>query len=156
MAKLSERELEQFIDDAFPEREGERHFDVVSVGDGRITLRLEPKPWMKRPGGSLSGPTLMGLADTVGYLLVAAELGPVAMAVTSNLNIHFLRRPPSDQTLFADGELLKLGSRLALSEVRLRSGDDPEPVAHATVTYAIPNGASAGAAAPDPPAPTSR
>lgn len=146
MAKLTARELEDFIDTAFPDEVGERHFDVESVGGGRITLRLKFQPWMLRPGGSLSGPTLMGLADTVGYLLVAAELGPVAMAVTSNLNIHFLRRPPADQTLWADGELLRLGSRLALSEVRMRSGDDPEAVAHATVTYALPDGGGAGGA----------
>ena len=136
---MSARELEDFIDQAFPEDETGRHFLIDEVGDGRVRLSLRViEPWMLRPGGTISGPTLMGLADTAAFLLVLSQLGPVAMAVTSNLNIHFLKRPPSDQTLRVDGELLKLGKRLALSEVRMFSGDDPEPVAYATVTYSIP------------------
>ena len=134
---MSARELEDFIDHAFPEG-GDRQFDVEEVGDRRVRLRLRIQPWMLRPGGTISGPTLMGLADTAAYLLVLAELGPVAMAVTSNLNIHFLKRPPADQPIVVEGELLKMWKRLALSEVRMRSGDDPEPVAYATVTYSIP------------------
>ncbi|HLG01092.1 MAG TPA: PaaI family thioesterase [Acidimicrobiia bacterium] len=136
---MDARQLEEFIDRAFPNRLTERHFDVDHVGGRRIRLTLKPQPWMERPGGSISGPTLMGLADTAAYLLVIAELGPVAAAVTSNLNIHFLRRPPADVAVTVEGELLKLGRRLALSEVRMFSGDEPEPVAYATVTYAVPS-----------------
>jgi uncharacterized protein (TIGR00369 family) len=89
-----------------------------------------------RPGGTVSGPTLMALADGVAYMVVLSRIGPEALAVTSNLNINFLRRPrPGD--LLAEGRLLKLGRSLALVEVELRTGEGTEPVAHAVVTYSM-------------------
>ena len=93
-----------------------------------------------RPGGTLSGPTMMGLADAAAWLVTLSHIGPVALAVTSSLTISFLTKPgPSD--LLAHATLLRLGKRQSVSEVRLWSdGTDPsEPVAHATVTYAIPS-----------------
>jgi uncharacterized protein (TIGR00369 family) len=91
-----------------------------------------------RPGGTISGPTMMTLADTAMYWLVLAHIGPVALAVTTSLNINFLRRPaPGD--LVANARLLKLGARLAVGDVLLHSAGDPEAiVAQASVTYSIP------------------
>ena len=71
------------------------------------------------------------------YVTVLAMIGPVALAVTTNLNINFLRKPPKGDVL-AECRLLKLGTRLAVGEVSMYSEGDPEPVAHATVTYSIP------------------
>ena len=90
-----------------------------------------------RPGGTLSGPTLMALADRATYLLVLAMIGPVALAVTTSLNINFLAKP-SPRDLIADARLLKLGKRLAVAEVTMRSDGDERVVAHAAVTYSIP------------------
>ena len=94
---------------------------------------------MLRPGGTVSGPTQMGLADGAAYALILAHIGPVALAVTSSLNIAFLRKPqPAD--LVADATFLKLGRKLAVVDVRLRSEGSDDPIAQATVTYAIPSG----------------
>ena len=90
-----------------------------------------------RPGGTLSGPTLMTLADTAMYYLVLAHVGPVSLAVTSNLTIHFLRRP-APRDLLAEARMLRLGGRSAVGDVVIRSDGDPAPVAHATVAYALP------------------
>ena len=90
-----------------------------------------------RPGGTISGPTLMAMVDFGFYLLLLARLGPVALAVTTNLNINFMRKPePGD--LLGEGRLLKLGRTLAVGDFTIWSEGKKDPVAHATVTYSIP------------------
>ena len=90
-----------------------------------------------RPGGTISGPTLMAMVDCGFYLLLLSRLGPVALAVTTNLNINFMRKPePGD--LLGEGRLLKLGKTLAVGDFTIWSERLEDPVAHATVTYAIP------------------
>ncbi len=90
-----------------------------------------------RPGGVVSGPTQMGLADRAAYAVILAHIGPVAMAVTSNLNYSFLRPVPHAR-LTADALLLKLGRRLATVDVRLWQDLETRVLGQATVTYAIP------------------
>jgi uncharacterized protein (TIGR00369 family) len=112
-------------------------WDIETIGRGRLTTRLRYAERFLRPGGTISGPTMMTLADTAMYLLILSHVGPVALAVTTSLHIDFLRRPsPGD--LLADAELLKLGRKLAVGRVTLREEDAVEPVAHAAVTYALP------------------
>ena len=90
-----------------------------------------------RPGGLISGPAQMGVADVAAYALVLAHIGEVAMAVTSSLTIHFLRgAKPGD--LHAEGTLLKLGRRIATVEVLVWSESRERAAAKATVAYAIP------------------
>ena len=91
-----------------------------------------------RPGGTLSGPTIMALADAAMYAVVLGRLGRVEMAVTANLNINFLSRPaPVD--LIAEARILRLSRRQAVCEVQLYSqGAEGELVAHVTGTYALP------------------
>src|SRR3954454_15530090 len=90
-----------------------------------------------RPGGTISGPTMMGLTDFAMYVAILASIGPVPLAVTTNLNINFLRKPaPAD--LIAEARLVKLGKRLAVGEVSIRSDGEEDMVAHATSTYSIP------------------
>jgi uncharacterized protein (TIGR00369 family) len=79
----------------------------------------------------------MALADTATYVALLGMIGPVALAVTTNLNINFLRKP-AQADVIAECKLLKLGKRLAIGEVTMYSDGDTEPVAHATVTYSIP------------------
>ena len=92
-----------------------------------------------RPGGTVAGPIMMGLADAAMYALVLSRIGPVELAVTTGLSINFLRRPAPGDVL-AESRLLKLGRRLAVGEVTLWSegGRRDEPVAHVTATYSIP------------------
>jgi uncharacterized protein (TIGR00369 family) len=129
-------ELEDFFAAQFPHL-ASPPFRIVRLEDRAAELRLFHQDRHLRPGGTVSGPTMMMLADTAMYVLVLAALGPVALAVTTNLNINFLRKPaPGD--LIARGRLLKLGSRLAVGEIGMYSDGEAEPVAHATVTYSIP------------------
>lgn len=129
-------ELEAFFAAHFPQLAG-FHFQIEELTEKQARVRLFYHDLHLRPGGTISGPTLMTLADTVVYVLVLGALGPVALAVTTNLNINFLRKP-APRDVIAQGQLLKLGSRLAVGEVTMFADGDPEPVAHATVTYSIP------------------
>lgn len=110
---------------------------VDEVGPGRTVVRLPAEHALLRPGGTVSGPTLMTMADTAAWVAVLAEIGPVALSVTSHLSIHFLRKPqPGD--VVATTEMLRRGRRQAVVDVRITSGAELAPVAQATVTYAIP------------------
>src|SRR5215467_2091595 len=90
-----------------------------------------------RPGGTISGPTMMELADFAMYVAVFSAIGPQPLAVTTNLNINFLRKP-TRADLIAEARLMKVGKRLAVGEVAIYSDGLAEPVAHVTSTYSIP------------------
>ncbi len=110
---------------------------IEQLGGGTVRVRLPFHEDFLRPGGTVQGPVLMGLADLALYAIVLSLIGPVELAVTTNLNCNFLRRPaPGD--VIAEGRILKLGKRLAVGEVALYSDGDPEMVAHVTATYSIP------------------
>ena len=132
---MTAAEIEQFIHAQFPQVEGLAAIEEITVDAVRV--RLPFKEAYLRPGGTLSGPTLMALADTATYYLLLAKLGPVALAVTTSLTMHFLRRPAAVDAV-AIARLLKLGKRLAVCDVLISSDGDPTPVAHATVSYALP------------------
>ena len=100
-------------------------------------VRQAYSPQFVRPGGTISGPTMMALADFTMYVAVLATIGPVPLAVTTNLNINFLRKPAT-QDLLADCRLLKVGKSLAVGEVAIRSDGSEDVVAHVTSTYSIP------------------
>ena len=113
---------------------------VIECADGKTCrLRQRYSEQMLRPGGTVSGPTLMALADFAMYVVLLSAIGPVGLAVTTNLNINFLRKGAPGQDVLAAARLLKLGKRLAVGEVNLLSGTSPEPIAHVTSTYSIPN-----------------
>jgi uncharacterized protein (TIGR00369 family) len=134
--KMDIADLDAFIAREFPQaaRTGSC---VERLTLHEIRVRLPFHEDYLRPGGTLSGPTLMGLADRATYLLILARIGPVALAVTTSLNINFLAKPAA-RDLIAEGRLLKLGKRLAVAEVTMRSDGEEAIVAHATVTYSIP------------------
>jgi uncharacterized protein (TIGR00369 family) len=131
-------ELERFLSEEFPQvfhRESGLSIEALWDRGGRV--RQSYSEASIRPGGTISGPTMMALADFAMYVAVLSAIGPVPLAVTTNLNINFLRKPgPRD--LLADAHLLKLGRRLAVGEVTIRSEGEDEPVAHVTSTYSIP------------------
>src|SRR5437868_4794267 len=109
---LSRDELAAFLDEAFPATARPNLGELVSVAPGHVRTTLRPAPSMIRPGGIMSGPTLIGVMDFAAYTLVLAHIGPVEMAVTNTLSVSFLR-PCRLEPVFADAQLLKLGRRFA-------------------------------------------
>lgn len=134
--RMTANELSDFFVEAFP-GDPQRNFIFDRFEPGFLRIRLVPDETMLRPGELVSGPTQMGLADRAAYAVILAHIGPVAMAVTSNLNMSFLRGVKKED-VFADATLLKLGRKLASVDVRLWQGEESHIVAQSTVTYAIP------------------
>ncbi|MDQ3009361.1 MAG: PaaI family thioesterase [Acidobacteriota bacterium] len=136
MPVMNAAELEAFAQAQFPQMEG-FGFRIEQVEDKFLRIRLLYHARHLRPGGTISGPALMTLADMATYFAVLSMIGPVALAVTTSLNINFLRKP-AQVDVIAECRLLKLGSRLAVGQVLMFSDGEDEPVAQATVTYSIP------------------
>jgi uncharacterized protein (TIGR00369 family) len=136
---MSVAELERFLRAEFPQAFRRGDITIESADGASCRLRQRYSDEMLRPGGTISGPTLMALADFAMYVVLLSAIGPVGLAVTTNLNINFLRKGLPGQDLLAVAKLLKLGKRLAVGEVALLSGTSPDPVAHVTTTYSIPN-----------------
>ena len=135
MPVMTPADLHRFLEEEFPQ--APPGISVESVDDTTIRVRQKTLDAHLRPGGTISGPTLMAMVDCGFYLLLLARLGPVALAVTTNLNINFMRKPePGD--LLGEGRLLKLGKALAVGDFTIWNEGENEPVAHATVTYSIP------------------
>jgi uncharacterized protein (TIGR00369 family) len=111
---------------------------IERVGHGDVRVRWTFDQRSLRPGGTVSGPTMMELADFAMYVAVFSAIGPQPLAVTTNFNINFLRKPAAGD-LIADAKLMKIGKRLAVGEVKIYSEGETEPVAHVTSTYSIPN-----------------
>ncbi len=135
---MTREDVERFLDREFPQiHHGGRSYHVEAVGLLSARVRMDYHERHIRPGGTISGPAMMGLADLTLYVAILAQIGPVGLAVTTNLAFNFLRKPgPRD--LVAECRLLKLGKRLAVGEVAIRSDGESEIVCHATGTYSIP------------------
>jgi uncharacterized protein (TIGR00369 family) len=136
---MSVAELERFLHDEFPQAFRGGDIAIESADGVSSLLRQRYSDQMLRPGGTVSGPTLMALADFAMYVVLLSAIGPIGLAVTTNLNINFLRKGAPGQDVLAAARLLKLGKRLAVGEVNLLSGTSPDPIAHVTSTYSIPN-----------------
>jgi uncharacterized protein (TIGR00369 family) len=139
IAKMNVAELEKFLHDEFPQAFRGGDIAIESADGASCLLRQRYSDQMLRPGGTVSGPTLMALADFAMYVVLLSAIGPIGLAVTTNLNINFLRKGAPGQDVLAAARLLKLGKRLAVGEVNLLSGTSPDPIAHVTSTYSIPN-----------------
>jgi uncharacterized protein (TIGR00369 family) len=135
MPVMSPDDLHRFLKEEFPQ--APPGISVESVTDTTIRVRQQTEDRHLRPGGTISGPTLMAMVDCGFYLLLLARLGPVALAVTTNLNINFMRKPDPGH-LVGEGRLLKLGRSLAVGDFTIWNEGENDPVAHATVTYSIP------------------
>lgn len=130
--------LNRFLEEDFPQLHTDgKVFEVTNVAAGTIVIRLLPNERHLRPGGTISGPTLFALADVGAYCVVLAHIGAVALAVTTSLNINFLRKPRPGP-LSCTCKILKLGKRLAVVEASIFDEDGDDLVAHATATYSIP------------------
>jgi len=136
---MTAAEVEAFLDREFPQiHHGGRTYYVEAVGELSARVRMDFHERHLRPGGTLSGPSMMALADLALYVAILAQIGPVALAVTTNLSFNFLRKPKRT-ALTAECRILKLGRRLAEGEVALRSEGEEDLVCHATGTYSIPD-----------------
>ncbi len=138
-AKMTVPELEAFLHKEFPQAFSGGEI-LIESADGQSSLLRQPySERMLRPGGTVSGPTLMALADFAMYVVLLSAIGPVGLAVTTSLNINFLRKGQPGQDILAAAKLMRLGKRLAVGEVLLLSGTSPDPIAHVTSTYSIPS-----------------
>ncbi len=136
---LSAEEIEALLSAEFPQAFYPGcglSLEKVEYGDVRVRRAYHEDHL--RPGGTISGPTMMELADFAMYVAVFSAIGAQPLAVTTNLNVNFLRKP-AQADLIADARLMKVGKRLAVGEVTLYSAGSDEPVAHVTSTYSIPN-----------------
>ena len=135
---LNAQEIEHLLTTEFPQVFGQGSgLSIERVDAESVTVRHRYHERMIRPGGTISGPTMMALADFAMYVAVLAAIGPVPLAVTINLNINFLRKP-AQSDLLGEARLMKIGKRLAVGEVTIFSDGQDEPVAHVTSTYSIP------------------
>ena len=136
MSRMTVEELNALMRREFPQSNSL----LEEVGGGRARVRIPVDHNHLRPGGTVSGPAMMSLADTSMYLALLGEIGPVLLAVTTNLNIHFMRKPEADRDLIGECTIFKLGTKLAVGEVHIYSEGSSDLVAHATCTYSIPPG----------------
>jgi uncharacterized protein (TIGR00369 family) len=137
MPVMTVDELQQFLLDGFPL--DPPAFVVEDIREQQVRLRLPISAFHGRPGGTVSGPILMSLADCAAWLAIVGHIGPVALAVTTSLHIDFLRKPALVDVV-ATATLLKLGKRLAVVEVAMVSDGSKAILAKAQVTYSIPPG----------------
>ncbi len=137
--KLSAKELETLLGPEFPgmfDPDGGYSIEKVWFGGSRIRKHYNPRSL--RPGGTISGGTLMKLADFAPYVAILASIGWVPLAVTTNLSISFLKKP-AQRDLIAEARMIKFGKRLAVAQVSIRSDGEDQLAAHATATYSIPS-----------------
>lgn len=135
---MTSEEISSLLHEVFPQRYYPGcGFTIEQVKYASCRVRRHFQEGYIRPGGTISGPTMMELADFAMYVAVFSVAGPQPLAVTTNLNINFLRKP-GQEDLVADARLLKIGKRLVVGEVAIYSDGGPEPVAHVTSTYSIP------------------
>lgn len=140
MSQITIQEFNQILTEELPWA-GETEMSLINISDGEAVMKLPYDDRSTRPGGSISGPHMMMLADACMYAVVLSIIGKVKLAVTTNFNINFLRKP-TESDLIAEGKIIKIGKRLAIMEVRVLTSEENKLVAHATGTYSIPNKAS--------------
>ncbi|WP_374428817.1 PaaI family thioesterase [Tabrizicola sp.] len=128
--------LEVFLQEEFGQVAAD--FAVDRVDAGGVVLRLKVAERHLRPGGTVSGPNIFALADVAMYLAILSRIGPVALAVTTNCSIDFMRKPAMGCDLLGEARILKLGRSLAVGDVLVFSEGAADPVARAGLTYSIP------------------
>lgn len=132
---IGQAELRAFFRSDFPQST----VTIEEVREGWARVRQEVGHAQLRPGGTVSGPVMMATADAASYAAILSAIGIVPLAVTTSLNINFLRRPSAGKAILCEASLLKLGKRLAVTEMTITSEGDDAIVAHATATYSIPD-----------------
>ncbi len=133
---VTKEALATFLAAEFPQNK----CTIEAVGQNSATVRHPVGVAELRPGGTVSGPVMVFVADVALYVAILGRIGIVPLAVTTSLTINFLRKPSADADILGVCTLLKVGRTLAIGEVSIFSEGNPDPVAHAVGTYAIPPG----------------
>ncbi|MES0827269.1 PaaI family thioesterase [Ruegeria sp. SCP11] len=141
---MNREDLTDYMRQVFPQVH--RDFVVEELNEDSIVMRLVVEDRHLRPGGTVSGPSMFGLADVSVYAMVLARKGRQSLAVTTNSSLDFLRKPEGGKDMIAHCRLLKLGRSLAVGDVLMFSDGSDKPVARATMTYSLPPEGSAAAA----------
>ncbi|KGT48147.1 MULTISPECIES: PaaI family thioesterase [Acinetobacter] len=134
--KSSLEKIQKFLAVEFPQ--SLEYCQLVDIKPKGSTVRYRVNDGQLRPGGTISGPTIMAVADFALYVAILSEIGLVGLAVTTNININFLRKPDGQRDLIGECRLIKVGKALVVGEVWVYSEGQKEPVAHVTGTYSIP------------------
>ncbi len=134
--KLNVAEINAFLGEVFPQVDG--MFGIDSLSEDLLVMRLINDDRHLRPGGTVSGPAMFSLADVSAYVAVLARIGRQALTVTTHCSIDFMRKPQAGVDVLSQTRVLKLGRSLAVLDVLLFSEGDTKPLAHASLTYAIP------------------
>lgn len=134
-SKVSKEEVNAFYDSVF-QGAGEQE-RVLEVRHDYSKVRQSVDKANLRPGNYINGPTQMALADSAAYVAVFTRIGITPMALTSNLNINFLR-PCIGTAVIAEARVLKLGRTLAVMDVEIKAEGNDRLSAHAVVTYSLP------------------
>lgn len=134
--EMDKAALTAFLVEAFPQVHAD--FAVEAVTEQGVRLRLVTAERHLRPGGTVSGPAMFGLADVAMYLAILSRIGPEALAVTTNCSIDFMRKPVAGVDLICEAVIHKLGRVLAVGDCLIYSEGKAEPVARASLTYSIP------------------
>ncbi|RKZ46103.1 MAG: PaaI family thioesterase [Gammaproteobacteria bacterium] len=131
---ISKEQMGEFLNSEFPQTK----CIVEAIGEQSATVRHAIGFEELRPGGTVSGPVLMAVADVALYVAILGEIGLFPLAVTTNLSINFLRKPSPENDIIGECHLIKTGKTLIVGEVSLYSEGDSKPVAHVVGTYSIP------------------
>ncbi|MEM9571706.1 MAG: PaaI family thioesterase [Pseudomonadota bacterium] len=133
--KVTVDEVNTFYDSVFTG--GGEQDRVLEVRENYARVRQEIGDGNIRPGGYINGPMQMALADSAAYVAVFTRIGITPMALTSNLNINFMR-PCIGKAVIAEAHLLKIGKTLAVISVDVRAEGSDKISSHAVVNYSIP------------------
>ena len=136
--KMDAVALRAFLDEVFPQVADE--FEILVLEEDYMEVALKVQDKHLRPGGTVSGPSMFGLADVAAYLNILSMIGPKALAVTTNCSIDFMRKPLANTDLIAKSHIVKLGRSLAVTQCLIYSDGDSKPVARANLTYSLPSG----------------
>ena len=134
--KSNKAEILEFLEREFPQSLVKCEIESVVEKGATVIFHVDENDL--RPGGTVSGPTMMTAADYGLYIAILGEIGIVGLTVTTNMNINFLRKPSGGKNLRGVCKLMKVGKVLIVGEVYLYSVDSDEPIAHVTGTYSIP------------------
>lgn len=134
--KMTIAEITAFVEEVFAQVSGD--FTIEALTEDSMRVRMNVADRHLRPGGTVSGPSMFALADVSAYFMTLARIGPQALAVTTNCAIDFMRKPSAGRDLIAEVRLLKLGRQLSVTDVLLYSDGSDQPVARASLTYALP------------------
>lgn len=134
--RSNKTEIIDFLKREFPQSLHKCEIESVVEGGASIIYHIDAQDL--RPGGTVSGPTMMTAADYALYVAILGEIGIVGLTVTTNLNVNFLRKPSAGKNIKGVCKLIKVGKALVVGEVYLYSVGLDEPIAHVTGTYSIP------------------